>query len=516
MRSTSICLALPLALVATSVAVFVAAGPAAAATCTRGAPSDFNGDGIPDAAISEGIPNISGGNVHVLYGTRAGLTAGPSGTALDDQRLVTMPMYSSRFGAALAVGDINGDGCGDLVVGDPIAGLNDEVESAGAIYVYYGSPTGLGSANEISLNSILPGYPAGDDNDFGAALAIGDFNDDGLADIVVGAPGRDGGGEVYLLPGVRNPFLPVLNARQFEQGDGTIPGTNEIGDRIGSAFAVGDFDGDGVDDLAIGDPGENHGAGAVFVLRGSATASLLTATGRQTWTQGSDGVPGGAEPGDGFGSALAVGDFAGNGRTDLAIGVPYESFDGITQAGYVNVLYSTGSAGLTGTGSQGWSRNSTGLTGPGASYARFGTTLAAGDFDGRGHDSLAIGAPLKTVNGAKYAGSVTVIPGSSTGGLTASGSTFWTQASPGVIGTPQEMDSFGVGLAALPITSATRDDLLIGAYDDTVGGNSGAGSLEFLPSSPTGPTTTGSTDWSVGTAGVKGILCGCNFGSVIG
>src|ERR1051326_5906556 len=133
MRRTFVRAALPLARVATSMAVFAGAQPAAAASCTHGAPSDFNGDGVPDAAISESFPDESGGSVHILYGTRSGLTAAPSGTALDDQRLAVTPLYNSSFGTALAVGDVNGDGCTDLVVGDPTPGVNDEVESAGAI-----------------------------------------------------------------------------------------------------------------------------------------------------------------------------------------------------------------------------------------------------------------------------------------------------------------------------------------------------------------------------------------------
>src|SRR5258708_1711686 len=106
MRRASVCAGLVLALAATPVAVLAGAAPAAAATCPHRAPSDFNGDGIPDVAISD----TSGtGAVHVLYGTRSGLTAGPSGTALDDQLLTVTPMFGSDFGEALAVGDIDGD-----------------------------------------------------------------------------------------------------------------------------------------------------------------------------------------------------------------------------------------------------------------------------------------------------------------------------------------------------------------------------------------------------------------------
>ena len=139
---------------------------------------------------------------------------------------------------------------------------------------------------------------------------------------------------------------------------GTVwPAAGGLADRATTIQAAeglqADFNNDGFADLAVGVFGENLAAagngGAVNVLYG--TASGLTGTGSQFLTQDSPGVPGGAEPDDSFGLALAVGDFDGDGFADLAVGVPFEDLGANVDAGAVNVLYGTASR-LTGTGSQ--------------------------------------------------------------------------------------------------------------------------------------------------------------------
>jgi FG-GAP repeat len=492
-------------LTVTSLAVVSGASPAAAASCAGTAPSDFNGDGISDAAISEDYPvTARAGVVHVIYGTRQGLSADASGTALDDQILTNAADTESGFGNALATGDINGDGCGDLIVGDPYA-ASGSTDDVGAIFVYLGSTTGLHFAEEI-IATELPNGDAIACDEFGWAIATGDFNHDGLADIAVGAPGEDSGGAVFVLPGSRTQS-PIYGAHEFQQGDGTVPGGNEKGDEMGSALATGDVNGDSITDLAIGDPGEDAEAGAVFVLRGSGTASLLTPTGRQTWTQDSAGILGGAESGDAFGSALAMGNFAGSGRSDLAVGVPGETLGSAApQAGYVNVLYSAGSGGLSSTGNQGWSLSSTGIPGAGAAPSNwFGQALAAGDFNGDGRTDLAIGAPGVTVDGATSAGSVTVLlsaPGSS---LSAAGSSMWTENTAGIDGTAGAQYYFGRDLTSLRVTSATYDDLLIGTPGASVSGLPVAGSAELIPGSAgCGLTATGSQLWTTASPGIQG------------
>jgi disulfide bond formation protein DsbB len=182
---------------------------------------------------------------------------------------------------------------------------------------------------------------------FGDALARGDFNGDGEEDLAVGVPFEDidgisGAGAVNVLYGSGSGLTDVGDQLWHQDTPG-IQGTAEAFDDFGRALASGDFNGDGVEDLAVGVRFENidgiTNAGAVNVLYGSGGG--LTDVGDQLWHQDSPGILGAAESSDLFGRALASGDFDGDGADDLAVGVPGEDIDGTLSAGAVNVLYGT-------------------------------------------------------------------------------------------------------------------------------------------------------------------------------
>jgi hypothetical protein len=320
--------------------------------------ADFDADGFSDLAI--GVPYeyigsppaaMSAGMVNVIPGSAAGLN-GLASTHFD-QDVPGMDggcEDGDAFGETLATGDFDGDGYADLAIG--VTGENFGSGEHGAVHVVYGSSSGLTAAGNFLFSENLFGGSPTDDDEFGRALAAGDFDGDGYDDLAVGIPFRNrppvGGveqpdtgafGEVFGSPA----GLAATGSRLwFETG---IPGfhTSEPNDRFGYALAAGDFDRDGVDDLAIGHPGEDIGPtlnhGATTVISGALGVGLLGARNR-TLEGGSEGVPGEAgEWSCDFGSSLAAGDFDGDGHGDLAIGSPYENDFGLSDVGAVAVLY---------------------------------------------------------------------------------------------------------------------------------------------------------------------------------
>ncbi|MDJ0576527.1 MAG: FG-GAP-like repeat-containing protein [Xenococcaceae cyanobacterium MO_234.B1] len=321
------------------------------------------------------------------------------------------------FGNSLIAGNFNGDGKDDLAVGVPLEDINS-ISRAGAVNVLYGSNDGLTATGDQlwHQNSTAIEGTSETDDFFGSSLAAGDFNGDGKDDLAVGVPLEDissiaDAGAVNVIYG-SNEGLTATDDQIWHQDVDGIKFGAEAGDRFGSTLAVGDFNNDGKDDLAVGVPDEDIGsivdAGVVNVIYGSNEG--LTATDDQIWHQDVDGIEFGAETGDRFGSSLAVGDFNGDGFDDLAVGVVDEDIGSIVDAGAVNVIYGSAN-GLTAAGDQIWHQDRTGILGVAEEYDHFGTSLTAGDFNNDGFSDLAVGVPGDNFN----AGTANILYGSTTG-----------------------------------------------------------------------------------------------------
>ena len=189
------------------------------------------------------------------------------------------------------------------------------------------------------------------------------------------------------------------------------------------SMAIGDFDGDGDDDLAGGDPwatvGGVSGAGEVWVLPGATGGPNTGAVTRIH--QDVAGVPDDAERGDHFGAALAAADFDGDGFDDLAIGTPDEGIEsrGVRAAGSVTVIPGSAS-GLVLDDGRLVVQVVTAAPELPEPEDRLGTALAAGDVTGDGVADLAVTAPGDRAEGARESrrGAVVLMPGATARGVT--------------------------------------------------------------------------------------------------
>jgi hypothetical protein len=384
-----------------------------------------------------------------------------------------------RFGSSLAFGDFDGDGFQDLVVGVPGETYRNgpiEVLAAGAINVIYGSMDGLTSASDQRYNrgSELVSGRADPGDFFGSTVIAGDFNGDGFDDVAIGVPNDDregntvqDAGSINVIYGSDLGLSPsprgCCEDQLFSQSQDDITGDSNPGDLFGSALAVGDFDADGFDDLAVGIPGENFDGGdtpdggRVEVIYGSANG-LNEGASSETWRKSSLGRN--AAEFEVFGSTLSAGDFDGDGFDDLAVGAPGEKVGGAAGAGATYVIYGAG-GGLQAAGNQRWTQDRDGIKSTSKENEEFGAALASGDFNADGFDDLAIGVPREDINGVLRAGAVNVILGSAVG-LGSADDQFWHQDEADVDEEVGRGDRFGSALAVADFDGDGFDDLAIG------------------------------------------------------
>ena len=277
----------------------------------------------------------------------------------------------------------------------------------------YGSRDGLDLARSVLITRNTPGIPGAVEayGYFGTAVSTGDFDGNGTTELAVAS--RDNGlglGAVQVLARTSTGFTGPAPIGPDTAGLPSDPG--RFCD-VGSTLTSGDVHDDGRDDLAVAvrrfgctsqeDDAGSSGIGAVVLLPGSATG--LTTTQSQLWTQDSPGVQGTARSDAGFGDSLVMAPLNRDGRADLAIGA---ASDG---GGSVTVLLGS-AAGLTtdGIGGVRYTQSTPGIPGTDEGADSFGAAVSAGFVQSRAQTTLVISAPDEGVGTIRNAGSITQIP----------------------------------------------------------------------------------------------------------
>ncbi|MER5176925.1 FG-GAP-like repeat-containing protein [Streptomyces sp. NPDC002896] len=304
---------------------------------------DFDGDGRDQLAVTgyAGVSVFDDGFTRSTTPARTELSTGPS------------QLY--RGTGSIVAGDFDGNGADDLVVsGD--SDLEDD-DAAGVWLGYY-----AGGSDGMTFTENLGTVPL----DAAHVRAAGDLDKDGYDDLVTYGKGASGAGTIAVHYGGSGGIPGSSRSALIDQDTPGVPGVNESGDAFGAGVSIGDVNGDGYPDAAVGAQGEGVGtveyAGAVWLLKGS--ASGLTGSGAQSFTQNTTGVPGIAERMDRLGFDVRLQDLNGDGRADLtAAAVGEDVFDDdVHYADGADWVLRGSASGLTTSGAVSFSEKAFGLT----------------------------------------------------------------------------------------------------------------------------------------------------------
>ncbi|MCC6624696.1 MAG: VCBS repeat-containing protein [Deltaproteobacteria bacterium] len=383
------------------------------------APGDIDGDGHPDAILGfteADVGHLNAGALYVYRGTEGGLDPTPARVFSGDDR-------SDNLGRAATVADLDHDGALDLIVASPLA--DPSGTNIGLARIYRGVPDAPGTFFEAASSRTFVGDDAGDS--FGTAVAVCDFNGDGRLDLAVGAntaedntqAGLSDSGGIVLWLGAPGGFAAAPDQRIWgERPDGNGVWLPMSSTRLGSAFAVGDFDGDGLCDLAAASIDVSTGAGrsndgGVWLFRGKGPDALssggLESHARLAWA-GIDAD----SPSTRFGNSIAMGDLDGDGRDDLIVGQYQQRVGALASHGVVRVFAgkdfpeAATPPGFLSPTTADWTWSG----GGGNASDLLGYTVALGDWDGEPPlDLLVTGLDDELAGGPAGAGVVYVLPG---------------------------------------------------------------------------------------------------------
>ena len=364
---------------------------------------DLDGDGVGDLAVGANLDDDGGACCFTDRGAVWVLFLNADGTVKSHQKIsdteggfTGILDNSDNFARSVAaLGDLDGDGVGDLAVG---ASRDDDGggEARGAVWILFLNTDGTVKSHQ-KISDTQGGFTGTlDDADFFgySVAALGDFDGDGVGDLAAGAwqddDGGTDGGAVWML--FLNTDGTVKSHQKISDTEGGFTGELDDSDHFGSSVAsLGDLDGDGVADLAVGATHDDDGGfsrGAVWVLFLNPDGTVKS---HQKISDAEGGFAGTLDDSDWFGVSVAcVADLDGDGVADLAVGANLDD-DGGNSRGAVWILFLNSDG--TVKSHQKISDTQGGFTGTLDNTDFFGGAVAAlGDFDGDGVGDLAVGA----------------------------------------------------------------------------------------------------------------------------
>ncbi|MBM9499332.1 VCBS repeat-containing protein [Leptospira sp. 201903071] len=416
----------------------------------KGSNYDVNGDGFSDVLVGANQFSAGTGKAYIFYGSVQGIVS--QGATSANTNLVGIP--SGQFGWAVALGDVNGDGYSDAIVGAPGAGVD-------SVFIYH-SLGGDGIPNGASPNSTLS---AGSIMFFGGTVATGDINGDGFEDVVVGSYGystSSGRVDVFYSSGTSGVPTGGLSTAKS-----TLIGS-VLNGRFGITVATGDSNGDGYADVLVGADGISRS----YIFHSDGTGGI---SGQDLSAGGTANTLLIGETGSQFGISVSLGDVTADGFQDALIGA--RSYT--ANQGRAYVFHSNGSSGIPNQDLSGSGFANTILTGQIAG-SFFGISVSLGDVNGDGSADALVGAyGFGTGNSFIFLsdGSSGIVSQNLQSGGTAH-STFTGETAG---------DQFGIFVRLVDANGDGCSDVAVGAYGYSGGGNTGrvyifSGSSSGIPS----------------------------------